>query len=124
MDIDDNDVSTVTEGTDILTVRISSTLPDQYVGGAGSQDAYHISLGDPTFTPDADSEITAGEVSADAVLTLSTTGQAAMEFGAGASGKILTGAFSQPANLVINADKRLYGDTSDSITIEYTFVDN
>jgi hypothetical protein len=119
MDIDDNTVLTVTSGTDILKVKISSTPPTNY----GANGLYQINLGAGTFTPDADSELTAGEVSSTASVNLTDSDQVVMEFGT-ASGKVLTGAFSQAANLIVNADKRVYGNTSDSITIQFTFVDN
>lgn len=119
MTVEDNTVLTVTSGTDILKAKISSSLPDQY----GSSKTYQINLGAATFTPAADSELTAGEISSSATVNLTGSDQVVAEFGT-ASGKVLTGGFSQAASLIVNSDKRVYGNTSDSITIQYTFVDN
>lgn len=118
MELTDNDLDAVTG--DILSVAISSSVPDQY-GTTGAGITYYISLGAAAFSAEPDSEITAGEVSSSAI-TLTDSSAAALSFGT-ASGKILHGVVTQAANLVVNADKRVYGDTSDSITIEYTLTD-
>lgn len=109
-----------TNGMTSLKAKISSSLPDQY----GTSKTYYIKLGVPVFSPAADSEITAGEVSAtNGDRSLTTSDQSVLDSLGGSYGTILSGSVSQSASLIINTDKRAYGDTSDSITIQYTLSD-
>jgi hypothetical protein len=116
MELTDNDVNTVTGN--ILTAEITTSLPDEY----GTGNTYYIEFEAGTYTAEGDGDFAAGEVSASAV-DLTGSAQAVLAFGT-ASGNILHATFSQPANLVINSDKRVIGSTSEALTIQYTFVDN
>jgi hypothetical protein len=116
MTILDNQLDSVV-GT-ILNVKISAGKPSYY----GTSGIYYIKLGAPSFTMANDSEITAGELSTTTGVNLTDADQGALGFNT-ASGTVLSGSVTFSASLIVNANKRVYGDTSDSITIQYTLID-
>lgn len=119
--------NTVTTSTAFLLVKISSSPPEQY----GTANSYIIRLAPATFTASVDSMITEDRVTT-AIPSWNyiglSTGDATVATCSSCGGsngvETLHGSFSQAASLYINASKRLYGDTSDSITITYTLVDS
>lgn len=113
----DNDVNPVASAS-FLNVKISSELPAQY----GSDKVYQIHY-IAGFSPLPDSELTVDDFEATGQLYLTGEDQSAMYFGGSPVGTVLHASVNQTASLVINANKRLAGDTSDSLIILYTFID-
>jgi hypothetical protein len=105
-----------------VQARISSTLPDQY----GQSKTYSIIGGDSSsggsFTASADSDWTSGDASSFSGIFFTDTNQIFIE-SYNASGSVVHGTVTQSIDLAIYAGKRMYGDTSDSVTLQYTFVD-
>lgn len=113
----DNDTSSAVA----LKVKISSSLPSQY----GTDNVYYISNAMPSVTPAVDSDFTSGIISASWQPTdaLTTSDKNIMEVTSD-GGDIFHVTGGQAMSLVVNANKRVRGDTSDSFTIQYTFVDS
>jgi hypothetical protein len=118
MELTDNDCTPVALG-EFLTVQATSSEPAQYADTQG--DTYYIELGEPTWTPAADNDVTPMDPAGSVVMF--SEYESPIQFGVSPTGNILHGTVSIPAYLAIESGYRLRGDTSDSITIQFTFVD-
>lgn len=119
MEITDNIVAPVQDAA-IISAQAISSEPSQYWDTQG--DTYLIYLDNGIWTPAADNDATP-LVSQDEQIFFSGS-EDYIFFGSSPSGEILHGTLEFPLYLYVQEGKRLYGDTADSITIQFTFVDN
>jgi hypothetical protein len=110
-------------GGQILNAKISSSIPAQY----GTSNTYYLLIASDgaSFSELSDSDIDGTEVEFNSGVQLSASDQGVMSiYGDSTSTEyILRGTYALPVQLVINSGKRIRGDTSDSITIQFTFTD-
>ena len=117
MEILDNDI-TPSYHDDFLTIKGEGTEPPQY----GS--TYAVAFTTATWTPSGDNTvtpiITINDPYMDVDFSSATT---VLRIGESPTGSVLHGTVSLPAYLYIDTGKRIRGDTSDSVTIQFTLVD-
>jgi hypothetical protein len=118
--INDNDVAAGSGTKVMVTGKITSELPAQY-GNSGVK-TYFLRYESCTWNPNADTDVTPlGTIDSANVTSTDEFGFfGAVDSNAG----VVSGQIDMDWFLVVRTDRRVYGSTSDSITITYTYYDD
>lgn len=124
--LNDNSVADYTDDSLVVYATLSPT-PEWYGSGAfgDEDDIYYIKAENVAWTPAADNTITTGLVAGDVPISSGGIFDGIL-FGAyaGTTGGVLSGDIDMDLKLVVLADKRVFGNESQSYTITFTFYEH
>lgn len=125
--IADNDVAVgIESGTSIVTTQVTGTIPEQYGLFNREHTYFFATVSGATWTPDADNDVTPVGINQTYGGVIAYSDNAPFDVLVASdttTGKVLTGHIDLPVSLLVNNERRIYGGTSDSLTITFTFID-